>query len=319
MDFPLKNISYILLGIILVLPQLDTFGIDIGITTIYYEEIVYALLIFVFLLYVIKNKKVVVDQSVILALFILILSILPGLYIGISKNGILRALQDFRPMLYYTSIIPFVFLLKDIDKKRFFNIILVLIWIHFIILFSVYLLREKHFLADVYALSINRGERFVGEKNEIILALIFSYYLSFLLYRYHNKINIVKFLLILIPVSATIYMTQTRAVFIALVVSIIISILMLFRFKLIRFSYIMRLLFLILPFILIYLIRAHFIEIDYNKNIISRFTTSKSLLQDSSVIARFYSSYEAYNLIRTSPILGVGYGQEIIIVPEWLA
>ncbi|MCB9068486.1 MAG: O-antigen ligase family protein [Calditrichae bacterium] len=126
-------------------------------------------------------------------------------------------------------------------------------------------------------------------------------------------------MLILIPVSATIYMTQTRAVFIALVVSIIISILMLFRFKLIRFSYIMRLLFLILPFILIYLIRAHFIEIDYNKNIISRFTTSKSLLQDSSVIARFYSSYEAYNLIRTSPILGVGYGQEIIIVPEWLA
>jgi len=245
-------------------------------------------------------KKTKLDLPIILFSLVLILS----LFISETKTV---SLQDF--IIFFSYILIFFLITNNLNRNTDFNSF---IHLFFIISFlvSIYTIMQ-YYGVDPYLNDLHSLTSTIGQKNWIsnYLAMIFPVMFSFFLLEKTQKNKIVYFFLLSI-LYATLMICQSRGIWISIIFSILIGILLVYKFKLFEiFKRNKKWLFLLLiTFMAITIIYST--DNSLNKSTITIPQRAMSIfdIDGSSFNVRLFMWRITFEMIKDKPLFGSGIG-----------
>ena len=225
----------------------------------------------------------------------------------VISNTIMVSLKDY--IIFISYIFVYFLIINNINNKKEFDSFLK---IFFIISFfvSIYALIQ-YYGFDPYFNNLGRLTSTIGQKNWIsnYLALIFPIIFSYFLLEKHKN-NKVIFYLLLSVLYATLMICQSRGIWISIILTTILAIYIIIKFKLIKIFKENKKILIILFFTFLLITFIYSTDNPLNKSAITVPQRAISTFdeEDPSINTRFLMWNITFNMIKDKPIFGSGIG-----------
>jgi len=263
------------------------------------------ILITIFFVKIIHNKEIILRKNKLdLPMILFALVLLLSLFFSKSK------MISFQELLLFLSYIIIFFLVTNhVENNKEFN---TFIYLFFILSFlvSTYTLVQYYGL-DPYLNDIRKLTSTIGQKNWIsnYLAMIFPIAFSYFLLEKNKKIKSVYFLLLTI-LYITLLICQSRGIWISIGLTLILSIFIVIKFKLLDIFKKNKkwLVFLLVIFLIITAIYSTDNPLNKSRLTVTERAVSTFDKDDPSINTRFLIWGTTIEMIKDKPILGLGIG-----------